>query len=259
MTIRYLPTVRNLIYSLLTQIHNHPLIKNPPIYFPSSPNTKSEQAKITQYRTYDGKELIEPGLCLSVFPNYSSDIEPVSVKYKPETMGPKSPGFLYEVTYDIVIAIMYQAVSLNEEEVFRYVSSKENNNKLIVINENTTLIDKKKITDNLLEEQLINDQTFTIQVNPGEEILRDYLDLIRLVLDDIPSLLPWNTRFSYTKGYNFPTTSWESKSENIYFHRAYLNYEISLFSPAVILNSLVPAISELLIKDTHMSYPIYFI
>jgi len=228
---RYSHTLRQLINTTIVNIASHPLIKEPVVYYPIvTQGAEPEPVKIERYRTYDGIELIEPGLTLAVFPAYSSKTFNTgfrsslfnSVKLKPYTMGSKNtPGFLYEVTYYIAVALYYSDVSINNSITVNYLKQ---DNRVVIYDKSQTfhppdLIDK--YTDFLPEEN-----TLEIEINPAEDILRDYMDVLRIVLDDIPRLYPFSLRYTSVDTMDFPTTSWLRDNKDVYFHTSYLMWEV---------------------------------
>lgn len=231
---RYFPTVKDLVYSAIAAINNHRFIQNPIVYSPLPDNRgKYNPIPITRYRTYDGKELIEPGLTLAVFPASSNrgesssytNIPPNSAVFNTYEMGPKNATYQYEGIYKLVVALYYQEVALNESKEIVYYEVKD---KPEVIIENKELARERKA-------KLWNPKKLNIEINPGEDILRDYLDVLRLVIEEISidGLMPWRVRGSQVTHYDFPTSSWSAKNENIYFHFAYLYWELSMYAPAV--------------------------
>lgn len=251
---RYFPTTKDLIYSAIAGIHNHRFIKNPIVYSPLPDiRGKINSIPISRYRTYDGKELIEPGLTLAIYPASSnrsessaySNPEYSSAVFKPYELGPKNDKYQYEATYNLIVALYYQETAINEVKSVVYYPIK---NKSDVIVE-----DRNKAKER--SAQTWKKSSVNIEINVGEDILRDYIDVIRLILEEISidGLMPWRVRGSQVTSYDFPTTSWSASNENIYFHYAYLRWELSMFAPAIaskkeevyLLNSLT------LLKETY--------
>jgi hypothetical protein len=229
MSNRYFPTLKEIVYNTLSVIHNHPAIKNPIVNYPlPNFNNVYEPVPIERYRSYDGLELIEPGLTLSIFPRYGSALSSAASPYggslasefKPYTLGAKSQGSMYEATYYLTINLAYQDVALNNEKTIVYVKDKYNN----------ISIDKEKLIDNS-KDIFPNKYEFALEINPAEEILRDYLEVIRLILESIDYYAPWSIRSSVITGMGFPSTSWNKDTKQIYFHQAYMNWELSTYAP----------------------------
>lgn len=229
MSNRYFPTLKEIVYNTLAVIHNHPAIQNPIVKYPlPNFNNIQEPVKIERYRTYDGLELIEPGLTLSIFPRYGSALSSASSPYggslasefKPYTLGAKSEGSMYESTYYLTINLAYQDVALNNEKTLIYVKDKFNN----------VASDREKLMSNSNDPFPISKE-LVLEINPAEEILRDYLEVIRLILESIDYYAPWSIRSSIITGMGFPSTSWSKDNKQIYFHQAYMNWELSTYAP----------------------------
>lgn len=223
---RYYPSLKEIIYTALSVIHNHPAIKDPIVKSPVPDiNGNYLPIPIDRYRNYDGLELLEPGLTLSIFPKFSPSVNPygdrLATEYKPITVGPKSQGFMYESTYSLVIHLAYQEVALNETKQVIYAIDKYNN-----VSSDPELL-KDQTGDPF---QKLNN--VPIEVNVAEDILRDYLEVIRIIVEQIDYYAPWNLRGTSITGMVFPSTSWSQDSKQIYFHQAYMNWEISTYSPS---------------------------
>lgn len=223
---RYYPSLKEIIYTTLSIIHNHPAIKDPIVKSPvPDVNGNYLPIPIDRYRNYDGLELIEPGLTLSIFPRFSpaekSYGDRLATEYKPMTIGAKRQGFMYESTYNLVIHLAYQEVALNETKQLVYAIDKYNN----IASDPDLLKDHSKDPFPKLA-------NVPIEVNVAEDILRDYLEVIRIILEQIDYFAPWNLRGTSITGMGFPSTSWSQENKQIYFHQAYMNWEISTYAPA---------------------------
>jgi len=188
-----------------------------------------QKISITSYKTYDGKELIEPGLTLAVYPTTNGNN--YSATFTPYQMGQKNSSFLYEAVYNLTVALYYQDVAIGEQIKVNHLYSGENS---IAIKNKDEFKSREYLEAVTRPQDLINFRTLAIEINPAEDILRDYLEVIRYVLEDIPRLLPWSIRSQQVLGYKLPTTSWSKSNENIYFHKAELEWELSSFAPATV-------------------------
>lgn len=223
---RYYPSLKEIIYTTISIIHNHPYIQNPLVKSPVPDlNGNYLPIPIDRYRNYDGLELQEPGLTLSIFPKFSpaekSYGDRLATTYTPVTMGGKHKGFMYEATYSLVIHLAYQEVALNETKQLIYVKDKFNN----------VSSDKEKLIDNS-GDLFPKSGVVPIEVNVAEDILRDYLEIIRIIIEQVDYYAPWNLRGTSITGMGFPSTSWSQESKQIYFHQAYMNWEISTYAPS---------------------------
>jgi hypothetical protein len=248
---RYFPTSKDIIYSTIAAISNHTHIINPIVYNPL-PNSEGEflPIKIQRYRTYDGKELIEPGLTLAVYPTSTNKTESSayreitpSATFTPYEMGPKNSDYLYESTYRFTVALYYQEVAINESKQLVYFPLKQN--KAVIIEDMEIAKERQA--------QFWKSNVVSVEINPGEDILRDYIEVIRLILEEITveGFMPWRVRGSSVVSYDFPTSSWTAQSENVFFHFAYLNWELSMFAPAVMKD--ISLSQEQLVKELRLS------
>lgn len=231
MAIRILPGFKDIIYSAIAMIHNHRHIKNPIVTNPV-PNADGSftPVPVDSYRNYDGIELLEPGLTIAVFPAFTAKTEKAayslssmnSAKFEVMQIGPKAKDFLYEATYSLVIAVYYQEVAIGETKNIVYFSDDKDR---IQVESKAALIGANRTYKN---------EGLTVEINPGEDIVRDYIDVLRLIIEEGSKggLLPWSIRSSEVKAFDFPTSSWLRQSNDIYFHMAYLAWDISLYVPS---------------------------
>lgn len=229
---RQTPTVKELVYSIISVIHRHPLIQNPIVTHPI-PNAdgKLEPVHVQRYRSYDGLELIEPGLTIAVFPHFRSHTassaynkteSQASVVFDDYEMGFKNSRYQYSAEYTFIIALYYQEVAINEIKDQVYYTDRLNR---------VTTVGKEPLQQR--GSVLIKPSEFQVEINPAEDILRDYLDVLRLVLEESTAkgMFPWRTRGSQVRSFDFPTTSWSKESADIYFHKAFLTWELSMYVP----------------------------
>lgn len=239
----YIPTIRNIINSTVVAINEHELIKNPPIYYPiPDSNGNEEQIKVARYRNFDGQELVEPGLTISVFPSRKAASGSLPVQFKPYTLGSKEGGFQYEVTLRLAVSVHYQDVALEQNSIFSYTVSSDNYK--VINHDNVTKKGAKKILKNL-NENFTQQKTIAVEINPGEEIIRDYLFLLKYVLDANTLLLPWSIKSSEIESIDLPTTEWDKTSTNIYFHYGYLVWNLTLYLPGSLREITAPKVDTI--------------
>lgn len=232
----HLPTLRNIVYSTIAAIASHPIIKNPPVYYPVTTRTKTEkQIKVNRFRAYDGIELIEPGLTISVFPAHAEKSDGGAVQFKPYTLGAQNTEFLYQATYRLIISLAYQEVAIGEKTRVNYYQNhyyfptEQPHGEQVVTEEYKQYLRQK-------DNRPLDKGSVVVEINPGEDILRDYLDIMKIVLDDIRHLPPWNIRSAQIVSYTFPTTSWLKQNTDVYFHTAYITWELVSFPPGSLRN-----------------------
>lgn len=243
------PTYRQIIHYLLGAVATHPRIKEPGIYYPvQRGNQPLEEITIQRYRTYDGIELQEPGLTCDIYPYYSGRGYKTSIaartggksaQFRPYTMGTGS-GNSDEGLYHIIVQLQYQDLAINEQTVLTIdelyhpegmTSTHGENVSLREISEFELDTDLTKLNKSLDPLVSLRENKITIEINPAEEILREYLDLLRLVLNDCTKMLPFAIRSSQVKEFDFPTSSWSRNNEDVYFHFAWLLLEVCLYPP----------------------------
>ena len=268
MKLNQFPNFRQLIWSILVGISTHPRIKEPKIYFPSisTDPQELEEIKINKWRTYDGLEVQNQDLTCSVYPLSSSKKlntitnEPESAIFEPYELGRKG---VKKATYKIIVQLYYTGIAINNSLTLPYFVLK--NESGVETPHGTNFAFSK---DPTLEEQtkfekysrLVNGykdninsievDDLEIEINVGEEVLREYMDLLRIVLDDMPIILPWKIKSTQVKGYDFPTSSWSRDDPNVYFHTAYILWEICLYAPgSEEMSTMVPIPDQDLIES----------
>lgn len=251
MALNVFPSFRQLIWSVVAGLSSHPRVLNPGIFFPvleGESISDPEEILIERWRTYEGIEVQSPNLTCSVFPFSSSRKSSsggglTSASFEPYELGKGQR----KATYNLVVQLYYTGVSINNRIVIPYFVLKQNDNKHNYYSphganffapENVNLKSRKELIDfhkeiNYNKHNLTNvkSREVLVEINPAEEILREYVDLIRSVLDEMPFMLPWKIRSTEVTGYDFPTTSWSDDDPNIFYHTAYINWSITLYVP----------------------------
>lgn len=224
---RYYPTLKDIVYTALATIRNHPYITDPVVKSPVPDlNGNFPPIPIAKYRNFDGLELPEGGLTLSIFPRYSPNDAPfggnTAADLEPATLGNKQQGAMYNVTYYIIINLAYQDVALgnNSQQVFVRNINKEF----------YTSQDKAKVRE-AVNDPFLQEGFFEVEVNPAEDILRDYVEVIRSILENIDFYVPWVLRGNSITSLNFPSSSWSTENRQIFFHQAFMTWEISTYAP----------------------------
>jgi len=242
-----LPTLRQLIWSTLAGLSSHPRIKKPDIFYPiTEEEAEPERVYIERWKTYDGWELQEPGLTCSIYPKYSNKSSTTNTpdaqtaEFTPYELGKNGSA---KGVYNLIVQLHYQDVAINNVKTIPYYVVRSPEGMLTPHGVNfltgDSLQDKYSLREynNKINNYVLNSYSYIekseieIEINPAEEILREYLDLIRAVLDELRTILPWRIKSTRVKSYDFPTSSWSSKEENINFHLAYLEWEVTVFIP----------------------------
>ena len=258
MTRRYAPTLRQLVHATLVCIASHPRIKNPGIYHPvlKDANGNPLEVKIERWLESGGLVLNNPtpGLACAVYPAHTSrDVRRgapsssrerilASAVYDAYTLGPKQGG-LETATYRLIIELSYQEPAYTGQTAkLKYYRSHESLREVahaykVLFTENPELVANLASGYGEHPLQQANPDWFTpeeleIEINSGEEILRDYVELMRLVLNDISLLRPLMSKPGQVTMADLFTGNPLKSGSNIYFHMAYLVWEICCHVPA---------------------------
>lgn len=243
-------TERQLCRALLNAIATHPLIKDPGIFYPAIVGDRplEDPIKIEKWRLFGGTELIEPGLTLSVFPFHSS-YKNESASYSQSTSdkslvfgGVKGRSELGRSNYSNVGGVIRLVVQLYYQEAtfdapikiksdlvtFSDITSITPHGEQVQFKESTAVKPLDDSTPYAVEEN-----TLDVQILPGEEILRDYIPLLRHVIRDITELRPFSVRNPFIHVVDYPTSNWRRDGENLIFHTAYLVVEYDISEPGI--------------------------
>lgn len=270
---RRTPSLRQLIWSTIAGISCHPKIKKPGIFNPAPNNNgEFEEIFIEKWRTFDGWELEDDRLTCSVYPKYSTKSSTTSTPsaqsatFQPYELSEKGTTL---ATYTLIVQLQLQDVAIGREPMtLPYYVAVSNSGDMItphgfnfVADEDVDLSDRQKLREfnDRVDEYIINEpkrierSNVEVEINPAEEILREYMDLMRTVLSDLRTILPWSVRSTQVTDYDFPTASWSSNEPNVYFHIAYLEWEVRVFVPTmpVDLNTMIPTIKGFEFNDAN--------
>ncbi len=245
-------TDRQLLLALLVGIASHPLIKDPPIYYPIQKKNKSpEQVKISKFRAYAGRELLESKLTLSVFYRYKPSNKS-GLEFAPYTLGNTEPGVSLDkglvrivVQLSLQDTLFDQPYTLNYEEGYQHSETDAHGRQINVKADNQNLI-YSEVLDNF-----VSSNQLTVYVSPAEEVLRDYISLMRAVLRDQHVFNPYIQRNLSIKGVEYLTPEiFEDAPENLVFHKSQIHIELDVYEPPT-ARSLVflPPIEDINIVD----------
>jgi hypothetical protein len=245
---RPVPTLRQLIWSVITGLASHPNIISPEIFHPIQENEDGEPEEIfiEKWRTYDGAEIQEPGLTCSVYPKFANKSftsptpESRSVEITPYEL---NRGGLSKAVYYLIVQLHYQEVAINNPKTIDYYVIDSPAGMMTphglnfgvsrAVKSPRDLREFNAEVDQFLQDtaKKVTEKQIEVELNPGEEILRDYMDRIRAVLGEMGTILPWSIKSSQVTAMDFPTSSWQNQDENAAFHTAYLEWEVTLFIP----------------------------
>lgn len=245
------PTIRQLIYSVVAGLASHPRVLNPRVFYPIfDEGEEPEEIFIDKWRCHDGLEFQEPGLTCSVFPNHSGPTgntipESKSVIYEPYDLTRRQ----YLVTYNLVLKLSYRAPAFNQNKTIQYYVFKDPNGDDFITphghnfylapgeEDGKTPRELRELNQRLNRDYIeqikqLQEVDIEMEVSPGEEIVRDYMELMRGCIQELQTVLPWNIRSTTVTGYDFPTTSWqEQEGQNFLFHTAYLQWNMKCYPP----------------------------
>ncbi len=244
------PTERQVCRTLLNAIATHPLIKDPQIFYPAVIGNRpiTEPLKINKWRLFGGTELIEEGLTLAIFPTHSAfkvrsssyttgesdkSMEFGTTDYRSELGGSNvanSGGVLRltiqlyyrEPSLDVPIQIKSDLVSTND------ITVNTPHGEQVQVTDEYTLKDLEDKTPYNVDRNVLD-----VQILPGEEVLRDYIPLLRLVVRDIQVLQPYYVRNPLITAVDYPTSNWLREGENLVFHTAYIMVEYDISEPGL--------------------------
>lgn len=236
--------------ALLAAIMTHPYVKDTSVTYPDLGGRSIEAVSIKRGRLFGGPELIESGLTLAVYP-YHSAYDPVvgsptgfrshSVLYPTEggTLGgvsrsDKSMGYLAQIRFIVQLYLrdtVYNA-PINIKASFQepYV---DRSNDYYGYN---FQFDDDRLPDfdglQTTKEFLVDSSEIPVQILPGEEILTQWLDIIKYAIRDIKVLRPFmNVRNPIILTSDYPTSTWTTKSANLVFHTAYHIVQFDVMEP----------------------------
>ena len=196
------PSLTNLCRCIFKFIANHPLMIAPLITHPLT----DETIGVSTYRLYDGIEL-RSGLTCSIFayPGASGGIptptsKSVSAHFMPYDLGNSGVDM---AMFHVVVKFSYNEVVLGQIE--------DDQNLIQVPTWATYGIGQKLHTSN-------SKKNVTLEINPGIEIIQDYLSVTKLIIDDphhrAEFALPVNSIEMVSQ--NVKSKRWES-DDTIYF------------------------------------------
>jgi hypothetical protein len=262
------PTMRQLVHATILAIMTHPLIQDPPVYWPVG---QREQVRIRYVRAYGGIELAEPGLTLSVYPHTSTvDVRrtlptvPATNKscvYESHTLGRPEDGTWQQMaTYHLMVTLNYAEPSVPETYRVAYdrtlypgglgpyrvhpdaahgydvalqgTAQPAPADPQLSPPAHVEALEIPGLAVNPLDRVHNEPGVLAVDINLAEEVLREYMDLLRIVLADTPTLRPFAVRSTQVKWIDYVTSHWLRTGTDIYFHQAMLLWELTLYPPA---------------------------
>lgn len=236
--IRRSPNMADLIHATLVGIASHPLVKSNPVTHPIVVDGKPEAVPINRYRAYGGHaiENLQDGVTCSVYPYYQKKLVEgdsiprgyKSMEFKPYNLGRgRDNQPRQEVLHRLIIELQHQETAIGESllvpwyQVYPFQEGSAHG-----LNYSLDPEALKELRQGPTGVQL---EGLEIEINPSEEILRRWIEILRLVLDDLFPVLPFIVRSSEIKEADFPSSTWTGDGTDLYFHHAYLVWELMIY------------------------------
>lgn len=274
MTQSFHPDIYWMRRALLMGILTHPFVTKAQVRYPPLEGVEPEIVTIQRGRLFGGPELVEPGLTLAVYPYHSgydplqgappdtlssekSMIYPLAneAKAKFSTLGGARGNrehgqhavikfmvqlYYRDTVYDTPLAISADYIDQDDvvaEDFYGYRFQYKDDS----LTELPTLQDKTK--------KFVKTKTINVQVLPGEEVLTQWLDIIKFAVRELKVLQPFNSvRNPSVLCADFPTSTWTAKSSNLIFHTAYLVVQYDVVEPPIPPFLTLPLVQQLDIK-----------
>jgi hypothetical protein len=261
MTKRYAPTIRQLVHAALVCIASHPKIQNPGIYHPTLRDEQGRPVEVKIQRWLESGGLVlnnpAPGLACAVYPAHTGrDIRRggpatsrermlASAVYETYTLGSKQAGGLESALYRLIVELSFQEPAYTgattklkyhtshptlQEVSHAYKVLFSDNPEFNPVMASPTQYGAQPLQH--ATPDLFTTQELEIEINPGEEIIRDYVELMRLVINDIGVLRPFMTKPGEVTMIDLPTGNPLKTGTNIFFHMGYLVWEICCHPPS---------------------------
>lgn len=236
------PTERQVVRSLLNAIATHPYVKNAQVYYPLvvGETDTPQLIPLVSYRTFAGSEYVEDGLTLAVYPPSPDMGVGRALTYKDMSLGKStSNDYFVEATLRLIVHLYYREPTFNAPALLYSDVANDINDITDKIPYGKILQYKEReVTDEtLLEEQLpldyfVKQQRLEVNILPGEEIIRDWMTILRAAIRDLTELKPFAIRNPTIKFVEYETPNWEAPTKNLVFHSAFMLVEYSLYEPS---------------------------
>lgn len=226
------PTDRDLMAALLVAIGTHPLVQQAEVYNPADPIDSRAPIKISKFRLYGGKELISERLTLSLYPathniGNSPGGRQAYLTSQPQGLGPgNAEGSSDTFLTKFHLQLSYRVADFDTAHSISYYAL-------------PGAKDAWAPTDELLYQPTKNIYSkqyqswpelynFDVVVLPAEEVLKEWITILRYVIRDIRSLKPYQVRNPQISGVSYDSSGIFDKEsvEALVFHRATIQFEL---------------------------------
>ncbi|MFB6282850.1 MAG: hypothetical protein ABEK59_02820 [Halobacteria archaeon] len=244
-------SVRQITQAIVAGLASHPKVKNPEVFEPiAEPGENPQEIFVQRWRNFDGLPL-DAGLTVAVFPN-SSEFEDGNARSSAEVSQKDMGRGLKLMTYNMILKLFYPAVggidSVKTIDYYVLDFPAYRGQKLAPLTPhgfNFMFPEGFDIKNGARALRAFNErvsqdyaqlikqaqkQELQLEINPPEEILRDYLELFRVCVGDLVYLQNLGIRNPEVTALDFPTTKW-SQEKNVYFHTAHLEFSFKAYPP----------------------------
>ncbi len=259
------PTERQAVRALLNAIANHRDVKNSQVYFPVLVGERGAPQKvpIVSFRTFGGTEYIEDGATLAVYPVTSGMGLGNAITYKDNVLGKVAdPNYSVKAKLKLVVQLFYREATYNAPLQLYSDSSSlvKDIVKLLpyghLIKFKEEGVESEPLANQLPLDRFVGENVIEVNVLPGEEVLRDWMAILRGVIRDLPVLYPFAMRNPNITLVEYQTSNWlKPEIQNLVFHSAYMVVEYDLFEPARTPDYRLPSIGENLFVENDPVVP----
>ena len=229
-----IPSDSDLIKALLINIATHPWIKNPTIKDPRDGSI----IKVNKFKTYGGLEIQELGLTISCYIGALSTgkhIDVVPYNTSNDYTEALETKLIVQVSYADADFDFTQEEIYNEDiNVTLLQGNRVHGSKIEVKDTESVFVYKReyKIVEKVnAVADIIAAGIFSV---PAEDIIRDYITLLRYVIRDIQILNPYKIRYPRITGVKYDTSKiFEEESKNLVFHSGYLELTLKTFESRI--------------------------
>lgn len=242
----FYPTEGQLVRALLNGIATHRDVANADIYYPYITGDRNEVRKIplSSYRTFAGTEYIEDGLTLAVYlPGVNQGLGR-AISYENTSLGNATMAeWSVRATIRLVVHLYYREPSYNVPSVI-YSDISDPINDMVRFLPHGRMLQYKEgwdtakdmpgpsLADRTVETHFPRANELSINILPGEEILRNWMAVLRGVIRDLVVLHPFSAKNPNILSVNYETPNWEQNNKmNLVFHSAYMVVAYDLFEP----------------------------
>jgi hypothetical protein len=249
------PTEGQIVRALINAIANHRDVANADVYYPYVTGDRNIVRKVplASYRTFAGTEYIEDGLTLSVYLPGTNQGLGRAITYENHHLGNASmQEWSVKATVRLVVHLYYREASYNAPTIIYSEQSSPINDIVNALPHGRMLQYKEgfdqpvdlpgdTLQEHLPETHFVGQKMLQVNILPGEEILRNWMAILRGVIRDINVLKPFTVRNPTIQSVNYETPNWEGKDKmNLVFHSAFMVVTYDLYEPPRAQDYILP-------------------